>query len=256
MRLRWTVLIALVAITSMFGSCGSSSTQPAATPILTGLFPSSVTAGSEAFTLFISGIGFTNKPPSQVFWNGSLRTSKLNSTTNQLAVSILATDVATAGVAAIIVANPEPGGPSLATTFTIDAVHNGTPLISSLSPTSATPGSGSFTLTVTGTNFVAPIIVNGVAQSPGSTIAWNFGPLDTTFSPTGLTATVPALDIAKPGFASISVFNPTPGGSQTFSPSVNFNFMPGGAAFPMVVSVNAAGGPADGASAADRKSVV
>ncbi len=250
MRLRWTALIALVMIAFMLGSCGSSTTQPTATPILTGLFPSSVTAGSEAFTLFISGIGFVKKPPSQVFWNGSPRTSTLNSTTNQLAVSILATDVATAGVAAIIVANPEPGGPSLATTFTIDAVQNGTPLITSLSPTSATPGSGSFTLTVTGTNFVAPTIVNGVIQSPGSTIAWNFGPLDTTFTPGGLTATVPALDIAKPGFASISVFNPTPGGSQTFSPSVNFNFMPGGAAFPMVASVNAVGGPADGASAA------
>ena len=251
MRLRWTAIAALLAIATVLGSCGSSSTAPFPTPLITGFFPSSVTAGSQMFTLFISGTGFISSPPSQVFWNGSMRTSKVNTTTGQLAVTILATDVTTAGVAAVTVTNPEPGGPSLASTFTINAVQNGTPAITSLSPASATPGSGAFTLTVTGSNFVAPIIVNNVVQTPGSSIAWNFGPLATTFvSTTSLTANVPASDIATPGFSSISVFNPTPGGSQSFSPSVNFTFMSGNAAFPMVASVNASGGPADDASGA------
>jgi trimeric autotransporter adhesin len=256
MRLRWTAIAALLTIATVLGSCGSSSTQPFPTPLITGFFPSSVTAGSQMFTLFISGRGFITSPPSQVFWNGSMRTSKVNTTTGQLAVTILATDVTTAGVAAVTVTNPEPGGPSLASTFTINAVQNGTPAITSLSPASATPGSGAFTLTVTGSNFVAPIVVNNVVQTPGSTIAWNFGPLATTFvSTTSLTASVPASDIATPGFSSVSVFNPTPGGSQSFSPSVNFTFMSGNAAFPMVASANASGGPSDGASAAPAVSV-
>jgi hypothetical protein len=250
MRLRWTALAALLALTIILGNCGSS-TQPPPTPVITGLFPSSITAGSQTFTLFISGNGFVNSPPSQVFWNGSMRTSKLNLTSLQLAVTVLATDVATPGIAAVTVMNPEPGGPSLAATFTINAVQNDTPLITSLSPASATPGSGAFTLTVSGSNFVAPIILNNVVQTPGSTIAWNSEPLTTTFvNSTSLTASVPALDIATPGFASVSVFSATPGGSQTFSPSVNFNFMSSNAAFPMVASVNASGGPANGASAA------
>ena len=251
MHLRWTAFAAILAVTIALGSCTSTSTSPPPTPIITGLFPASVTAGSETFTLFISGTGFVKSPPSEVFWNGSMRTSTVNTTTGQLAATILATDVATAGIAAVTVTNPEPGGPSLAATFTINAVQNGSPLITSLSPTSANPGSGGFTLTVNGSNFVAPIIVNNVVQTPGSTIDWNFGPLATTFvSTTSLTANIPASDIATAGFASISVFNTTPGDSQTYSPSVNFNFMSGNAAFPVVASVNASGGPADGASAA------
>jgi WD40-like Beta Propeller Repeat len=246
MRLRWTAIAALLALTIVAGGCGSSSTQPPPTPVITGLFPSSITAGSQAFTLFISGNGFVTSPQSQVFWNGSMRTSTINKTSLQLAVSVLATDVASAGVAAITVTNPEPGGPSLAATFTINAVQNGGPLITSLSPASAAPGSGAFTLTVNGLNFVAP-----AAQTAGSTIAWNSGPLTTTFvNSTSLTANVPASDIATSGSASVSVFNSTPGGGQVFSPAVNFTFMSGGAAFPVVASVNASGGPADGASAA------
>src|SRR6202041_220319 len=110
-----------------------------------------------------------------------MRTSVLNTTTGQLAVVILASDVASSGIAAITVSNPEPGGPSLAATFTIDSVQNGTPLISSLSPMSVSPKSGAFTLTVNGSNFVSPVIVNGTTQTPGSTVAWNTSPLPTTF---------------------------------------------------------------------------
>jgi Tol biopolymer transport system component len=245
MRLRWTVVAKLLALTIVLAGCGSSS-QPTPTPVITGLFPASITAGSEAFTLFISGNGFITSPPSQVFWNGSMRTSTVNKTTLQLAVSILASDVASPGIAAVTVTNPQPGGPSLAATFVINAAQNGGPLITSLSPASAAPGSGAFTLTVNGSNFVAPS-----TQTPGSTIAWNSGPLATTFvSGTSLTASVPASDIATPGFASVSVFNATAGGTQIFSPAVNFTFMSGNASFPMVASMNASGGPSNGASGA------
>ncbi len=132
--------------------------------------------------------------------------------------------------------NPEPGGPSLAATFVINPVQNGTPFITSLSPTSVSPGSGTFVLTVNGSGFVAPVIVNGVTQIAGSTVAWNGAPLTTTFvNSTQLTASVPGSNIASPGFASISVYNTTPGDTQLYSPSVDFNYMTSGSAFPKVV---------------------
>ena len=256
MRLRWTALLAFITCTVLLGSCSSSTnSQPPPTPVITGLFPSSITAGSQMFTIFISGNGFITKPPSQVFWNGSIRTSVLNTTTAQLAVVILASDVASSGIAAVTVSNPEPGGPSLAATFTIDSVQNGTPLISSLSPTSASPKSGAFTLTVNGSNFVPPVIVNGTTQTAGSTVAWNTSPLPTTFvNANQLTASVPASNIASPGFASVSVYNTTPGDTQLFSPAVDFTFGTSGAAFPRVASVSAIHGPADGASGAPASS--
>jgi TolB protein len=256
MRLRWTALLALITGAVLLGNCSSSTnSQPPPTPVITGLFPSSITAGSQMFTIFISGNGFLTKPPSQVFWNGSMRTSVLNTTTRQLAVVILASDVASSGIAAVTVSNPEPGGPSLAATFTIDSVQNGTPLISSLSPMSASPKSGAFTLTVNGSNFVPPVIVNGTTQTAGSTVAWNTSPLPTTFvNANQLTASVPASNIASPGFASVSVYNTTPGDTQLFSPAVDFTFGANGAAFPRVASVSATRGPADGASGAPASS--
>jgi Tol biopolymer transport system component len=253
MRLRWTALLALVICAVPLGSCSSTNTSAIIypTPVITGLFPSSITAGSQTFTLFISGNGFITKPPSQVFWNGSMRTSVLNTTTEQLAVTVMASDVATSGVAAVTVSNPEPGGPSLASSFIINPVQNGTPFIASLSPTSVSPGSGTFVLTVNGSGYVAPVVVNGVTQIAGSTVAWNGAPLTTTFvSSIQVTASVPGSNIASPGFASISVYNTTPGDTQLYSPSVDFNYMASGSAFPKVVSVSATSGAADGESAA------
>jgi hypothetical protein len=253
MRLRWTVLLALLICALPLGSCSSTSTSATIypTPVITGLFPSSITAGSQTFTLFISGTGFISKPQSQVFWNGSMRTSVLNTTTEQLAVTIMASDVATAGVGAVTVSNPEPGGPSLASSFVINPVQNGTPLIASLSPTSVSPGSGTFVLSVNGSGYVAPVVVNGVTQIAGSTVAWNGAPLTTTFvSSTQLTASVPGSNITSPGIASISVYNTTPGDTQLYSPSVDFNYMTSDSAFPKVASVSATSGAADGASAA------
>jgi Tol biopolymer transport system component len=253
MRLRWTVLLALLICALSLASCSSTSTSAPIypTPVITGLFPSSITAGSQTFTVFISGTGFISNPQSQVFWNGSMRTSVLNNTTQQLAVTIMASDVATAGVGAVTVSNPEPGGPSLASSFIINPVQNGTPFIASLSPTSVSPGSGTFVLTVNGSGYVAPVVVNGVTQIAGSTVAWNGAPLTTTFvGSTQLTASVPGSNISSPGFASISVYNTTPGDTQLYSPSVDFNYTTSGSAFPQVASVSATSGAADGASAA------
>ena len=74
------------------GQNGIGINQPPfnATPAITGLFPSNITAGSQGFTLFVAGTGFIadSKGVTFAYWNGSPRSSTLNITTGQLAVTI------------------------------------------------------------------------------------------------------------------------------------------------------------------------
>jgi len=84
------------------------------------------------------------------------------------------------------------------------------PTTTSISPTSKISGDAGFTLTVNGSNFVNTSVVR-----------WNGVDKTTAFGNSGqLTATIPAGDIATTGTASVTVFNPTPGGgtsnAQTF----------------------------------------
>lgn len=79
------------------------------------------------------------------------------------------------------------------------------PVLASVSPTSATAGSGPVTLTVDGTN-----VISG---SLGSVVRWNGVNLATTYvSPTQLTANLSAIDLGSSGTADVTVFNPAPGG--------------------------------------------
>jgi Big-like domain-containing protein/centrosomal CEP192-like protein/HYDIN/CFA65/VesB family protein len=85
---------------------------------------------------------------------------------------------------------------------------NPMPAIASASPAFTSAGSGTFTLTVNGSGFVA-----------GSTAYWGASALTTQFvSATQLTAQIPAVDIADSGVSAITVETPTPGGglSNTF----------------------------------------
>jgi hypothetical protein len=238
---------------ALLTSCGSSSTTIVnPTPSITGLFPSSVTAGSQNFTMFIAGQNMLNgkitgtRGVSTVFWNGAMRDSTYNNETQQLAVNVLASDVATAGIAQVTVVNPTPGGgPSPAATFTILPVQPNTPIITSISPTSAAVGSDSVVITVNGTSFQA-----------NSVIAFNGGPLCPTqiVSPTQLTATIDKSLLVTASTASISVYTPTGGGGNLFSPGIAFTVgsstTSNNMAFPQVVSVSALGGASDGPSEA------
>ena len=169
-------------------------------PTTSSLSPSSATAGGAAFTLTVSGTNFINS--SVVRWNGVDRTTTYVSTT-QLTAAITAADIASAGTASVTVFNPTPGGgTSNAQIFTI---NNPAPAITSLSPSSATADGGAFTLTVNGTSFVS-----------GSIVKWNGSDRTTTYvSGTQLTAAITAADIATAGTASVTVFNPTPGGGTS-----------------------------------------
>src|SRR5258708_39582432 len=82
---------------------------------------------------------------------------------------------------------------------------NPVPAVSTLVPSSAASGSPALTLTVSGSDFVA-----------ASTVNWNGVALATSYvDASHLTATVPASDVTAPGTASVTVFNPSPGGGTS-----------------------------------------
>jgi trimeric autotransporter adhesin len=230
MHLRWTMFGMLASLVLFVSGCGSGSGstggQPNATPVITGLAPASITAGSQTFTLFISGTGFINGSSgvTTAFWNGSPRTAIVNTNTNQIALAILPSDVAVPGLAQITASNPGPGGglSQTAATFLITSVQPSAPLITSVSPTSATPGGAAFTLTVNGSNFMAPSNP-AVPQQAGSIVEFNTSPHPTTFvSANQLTATINASDILTAGCNTVTVYTPNGVGGFIFSPSISF----------------------------------
>jgi trimeric autotransporter adhesin len=80
-----------------------------------------------------------------------------------------------------------------------------TPVLKSLSPTTATHGTGNFLMTVHGSNFV-----------PGSTVTWNGKAISANYlTPTQVRVYVPASHISSTGIAKILVKNPTPGGGES-----------------------------------------
>lgn len=96
---------------------------------------------------------------------------------------------------------------------------NPVPTLASLSPTTATAGESGLILTVTGSGFVA-----------GSEVRWNGAARATTFvSGSILEAAIPATDLAAEGTATVTVFNPAPGGGTsagqvfTVQPAANPN---------------------------------
>ncbi len=167
-------------------------------PVIASLSPNSAAVGSASFTLTVNGISGL-VPTSVVQWNGAGRpTTYVNS--SQITAQIPASDLATAGTVTVTVFNPAPGG---GTSFGYPfAVNNPVPAITSLNPANMLAGSGTFTITVTGTGFV-----------PASQVQWNGQTRSTGYaSSTVLQATILASDIATQGTATVGVFNPTPGG--------------------------------------------
>jgi hypothetical protein len=168
-------------------SSASTFTVQSGTPTITGISPTSATAGGVGFTLTVNGSNFDSS--AKVNWNGSaLTTTFVNGT--QVTAAVPANLIASAGTANITVTTN--AGTSSATSFTVQAAA---PTITSISPTSATVGGSAFTLTVNGSNFDSSAKVN-----------WNGSALTTTFvNGTQVTAAVPASLIASAGTTNITV---------------------------------------------------
>ena len=202
-RSRSIALLSAVAGILLFGSCGGNGNKAKfpPTPTLSGLFPSVITAGSDGFSMAVTGTGFVSDSTGVTFvnWNGSPRSTRFNASTGQLSVQIFASDVASTTTANVTATNPGAGGTSLnSLPFTIFPPQAGL-TITSLDPASAAAGSAAFMLTVSGTGFQTGDIIN-----------WNGSVLITTVMPmqSQATAQVSKALIASPGTASVSVSRP------------------------------------------------
>ncbi len=168
-------------------------------PVIT----SPLTATGTVGTAFSYQITATNCPAS---YNATPLPPVLSVNTSTGLISGTPT---TAGVYSVTISATNAGGTGTATL--VITINNPVPTTTSISPNCVMPGSASFTLTVTGTNFVSGSVVmfGGTSLTP------------TSSSSTQLTVTVPASLVAIAGTASITVVNPGPGGgtsnAQTFT---------------------------------------
>ncbi len=180
---------------TLFGATSTSPTAPSCSP--------------STVTLNVFGTDFATG--SVVNWNGTPRpttyvASSPLSTTPYLTAIIPFADAISAGSFPVTVSNGS--AVSNAVNFSIVAPSTnfqpptGT---SPLNPSTATAGSGQFTLNVTGINFV-----------PCSVVQWNGSPRATTYlSPTLLSATILASDLSTAGSVPVTIFTPAPGGGTS-----------------------------------------
>lgn len=178
-------------------------------PSTTSLSPITATSGDSGFTLTVNGSGFVNG--SVIRWGGLDRTTTYVSPT-RLTTSISAGDIANAETISVAVYNSLPGG-GLSNTqiFTINQAPNPLPVTTNISPSNATAGGPSFTLTVSGSGFIS-----------SSTVLWGGVSKATTYiSANSLTASILAGDISTSTNVSIAISSPLPGGgtsnAQTFT---------------------------------------
>jgi hypothetical protein len=154
----------------------------------------------------------------------------------QLTTQIPASDLAAAGTATVRVVNPAPGGGQSDTLNFSILSPSPIPRLTGINPTSVQAGGAGFTLTVNGSGFVA-----------SSVVRFNGNSLATTFvNATQVTAQVAAADIANAGTASITVFNPAPGGGTSNAILLGISQAPN--PVPSIAGLNpataTAGGPA------------
>jgi hypothetical protein len=193
-------------------------------PGVTTLSPTSALVGAPDTTISLTGSGFVST--SKVTFGGTDLATKFLSET-KLEATIPALKLATAGMFAVAVTNPAPGGgtsPSIAF-----VVANPTVTVQSVTPQFVAVGAGNTPVTLAGTGFL-----------PVTTIRFNGQPIASSFvSATQMTATIPAGSLAAAGSFPITAENPMPGGglSQPVSFEVRnpaptlTNVSPGGATF-------------------------
>ena len=196
-------------------------------PAISSINPSSITAGGISFALAVMGSNFVTSSVINVN-NTGMTTKYLSPTLLETVFSVA--DIASPGTDNISVTNPSNGvtGGGISNTLTLTILPPNPltqPVVSSISPTSATAGGPQFTLTVNGSGFVS-----------GSIVSFNLNNVATSFvSATQLTASIPMSAIAiagnpyvivtnPDGFASVSVTftinNPQPSGISVFPPSL------------------------------------
>jgi hypothetical protein len=184
-------------------------------PTIASFTPASGTPGTA---VTVTGANFTGA--TAVTLNGVAVSSYTVNSANTLIFLVPANG--TSGAVAITT----PGG--TATSTTAFTVLNPSPVLSSISPNRVLVNSGSFTLTVNGTGFVAGSVINFLG-----------GPIATTFvSGTQLTAVIANSYLASIGSSYVTVTNPAPGGG-TSTGQLFETYLPA----PTITSFTPASGP-------------
>ena len=202
---RWLVFVfvlvpALFSLTGCGGGSGGGQTPVSTVPNIVSISPPSATAGATSLTLTVTGTGFLAAAAAS--WNGVLVPTTVVSAT-ELRATLAGSQLANAATVTITVVNPgSGGGTSSGYTF---IVTNAVPGVVRVAPSWAPAGGSGATIGIDGSGF-----------SNGSQIRWNGTALTTTYvSGNRLTASVPASSLASAGTASVTVFNPSPGGGTT-----------------------------------------
>lgn len=169
-------------------------------PVLTSLSPATVLAGSQSFTLTLTGSDFL--PTSTVQVNGETHPAVYVGPT-KMTLQINSQTILAAENLSIRVINPSPGGgASAALALT---VLNPAPVLTALTPNTVIDGGATFTLSLVGTGFVpdSKVMIDGVSRSP------NY------ISSNQLSVLILAEEIAAPKTISIQVINPAPAGGSS-----------------------------------------
>jgi outer membrane protein assembly factor BamB len=160
---------------------------------LTSISPSGVVAGSAGFTLTLTGTKFSKD--SVVIFNSALQPTTFVSST-QITASIAANMLVTPEEGIVTVESSSQANADISAPATLHVLEPGPdPTVTNLAPNSAIVGSPDFTLTVNGANFTI-----------ASVVLWGGTPVPTTLvSPSQLTASISASQIASIGTAPVSV---------------------------------------------------
>lgn len=177
---------------------------------LTSLNPYTVTAGSAAFTLTATGVGFANGD--SITLNGTAITTTFDSAT-QLHATVPATSVATPATLQVAVQDASKNTTNSLPFIVTGGTAGTPPTLTSLNPNTSYNNVASVNLAANGTGFVN-----------GSVIVWNGSAMQTTFvSSTQLTTTIPGTDLTLVGTENVFVLNPDSTVSNTLPFTITVN---------------------------------
>ena len=201
-----------VMVTNLANGAGTSPTAVLeidnAVPAITSTGTSPLKLYANDTALVLTGINFV--PASIVRFNGvPLATTYLNPTS--LSYVVPYTDLSTAGLFALTVTNPAPGGGTSAAAML--EVDNPSPTLTSVSPSIIPTGSGPTNVFFTGTGFTS-----------ATTVTLNATPVTVSYSSsTQIAVSVPASFFATSGSLSFRAINPSPGGGSSAAVSLAVN---------------------------------
>ncbi len=169
-------------------------------PVITNLTPLEAAIGSGNVVVTIAGSGFVST--SEVYF-GDAVVSKTAFTYNSITATVPGTLLQTLGQYQVKVKNPTPGGGDSNTiAFT---VKNPAPVITSVTPSEASVGSGNVVLAIVGSGFVSASEVWF-----GATVVSK-----TAITSNSITATIPGTLLQTAGLYQVTVKNPAPGGGES-----------------------------------------